>query len=666
MTGPGEDAASSAADFFVSYTHSDEQWAEWIAWVLEDNGYRVVTQAWDFGPGSHFVAEMRLAAQPAARTIVVLSVAYQASGFAAEESQAAWVADPGGREQRLLVFRVEDCPREGLLRQLVTVDLFGIDRGTARERLLGAVRGDRRKPEGEPTFPASMGGAGRVEPPMPVLPWSPSNDRPLGEVFKPAGVPILTFVEPAPFAEFRSAVLQPGLGVVLEGPSGTGKTTILRHANKLLSLRSTPIRILSARRRADLELIRALPDGHDGIVAVDDIHRLPVGLRDELADYLKLLADDDSLQGKLIIVGIPGTARNLITFGSDLATRIRVFRLGPVTPDLVLLMIQKGEEALNVTFENRDQIVLDSAGSLLTAQMLCWHLAIMADVEHTQPEPVTIRGDLGEARLRVTETLRDKYRVALNEFVTLDGPEEVACVELLLRLGESPDGALALDAIQRVDTELGRTIDRVFIQGMPTGFGSSHEAIASNLYYDSRGRRLVADDPQFIFYIRQLSRAELCTSAGKRSPIPRDQAFVCYSRRDAQWLERLKVHLAPLERAGVVDLWSDSRIAAGDLWRGEIELALSRARVAVLLVSADFMASKFINEEELPALLAAAETGGCRIIPLLVSPSLFDDTPSLSRFQHVNEGSTTLSEMSLEKREATLVKLARILLRAFT
>lgn len=88
-----------SADFSVSYTRSDQLWAEWISWVLEDAGFRVVVLAWDFGPGVHFVAEIHLAARHSSRTIAVLSRAYQASVFATEEWQAAWVAGPSGRER---------------------------------------------------------------------------------------------------------------------------------------------------------------------------------------------------------------------------------------------------------------------------------------------------------------------------------------------------------------------------------------------------------------------------------------------------------------------------------------------------------------------------------------------------------------------------------------
>jgi len=58
-------------DFFVSYAAADRGWAEWIAWQLEDVGFRVLLQAWDFVPGIHWVGTMHAAVQHAIRTLVV-------------------------------------------------------------------------------------------------------------------------------------------------------------------------------------------------------------------------------------------------------------------------------------------------------------------------------------------------------------------------------------------------------------------------------------------------------------------------------------------------------------------------------------------------------------------------------------------------------------------
>ena len=503
-------------------------------------------------------------------------------------------------------------------------------------------------------------------PPSIEMPDHPMSDvrrmRDLGDVFKPSGVPGLTFVEPDDFIEFRMALRQPGLGIVLEGPSGIGKTTILRHAVEQDAHRFRQVRILSARRPTDVEQIAKLPDGHTGLVAVDDFHRLPSNLQDKLADYLKRLADDDAVAAKLVVVGIPGTAQGLVAMGSDLATRIRVFRLGRAADHLILQMIEKGEAALNISFDGKAEIVMASVGSLLTAQMLCWHLVMMAGVEQTAQITTTIRTDTARARARVRDWLRLKYEPMVDQFTVLDGTTESLCIDLLLRLAKTPDGMLRLEEIRETQSSMQHSIDRIFIQGMPEGFSGRHAKIAEHLHYDPRGMRLIADDPQFIFYIRQLSRNELLERAGKHLPISRDQVFVCYSHNDVSWLNRLQIHLKPLDREGVIDLWSDRRLGVGDQWRKEISMALARAQAALLLVSADFLASDFINEVELPELLSAADQGGCRIIPILVRPSLFMETPSLSRFQHANPGDRTLSELNPEESERVLADLARSLI----
>lgn len=101
----------------------------------------------------------------------------------------------------------------------------------------------------------------------------------------------------------------------------------------------------------------------------------------------------------------------------------------------------------------------------------------------------------------------------------------------------------------------------------------------------------------------------------------RTKVFISYSHRDADQLERLTTHLKPLQRCGRVDAFADTRIGLGDDWRERIEHALARARVAILLVTADFAASDFIAEHELPPLLAAAQDPDdpVTVIPVFVS-----------------------------------------------
>ena len=141
---------------------------------------------------------------------------------------------------------------------------------------------------------------------------------------------------------------------------------------------------------------------------------------------------------------------------------------------------------------------------------------------------------------------------------------------------------------------------------------------------------------------------ETMAAAGQRPP----QVFISYSHEDHEWLKRLQVFLKPLERAGMVERWDDTRIKAGERWHDEIKNALASAQVAVLLVSADFLASDFIANEELPPLLAAEQARGLIVMPVILKPCRFTKTPSIAQFQAVNPGLKPLLEMTEVEREA--------------
>ena len=134
--------------------------------------------------------------------------------------------------------------------------------------------------------------------------------------------------------------------------------------------------------------------------------------------------------------------------------------------------------------------------------------------------------------------------------------------------------------------------------------------------------------------------------------------FVSYSRNDRTWLERLQVHLRPLVSDGVIDLWDDTEIKAGDDWEAEIEQALAEAKAAVLLISADFLASDFIRKRELQPLLAAAKGEGLLILPVILSPCRFKRMKSLSAFQAVNNPDKPLISLVRWEQEQVFDRVA--------
>jgi hypothetical protein len=138
----------------------------------------------------------------------------------------------------------------------------------------------------------------------------------------------------------------------------------------------------------------------------------------------------------------------------------------------------------------------------------------------------------------------------------------------------------------------------------------------------------------------------------------RKEVFISYSHRDKSWLERLRVHLRPLERQGLLELFDDTKIQAGARWREEIKAALDRARVAILLISADFLASDFIAEDELPPLLKKAQAGGATILPVIVSACRFSKEKALSEYQAVNDPRMPLASLTPANVEEVLTAVA--------
>jgi formylglycine-generating enzyme required for sulfatase activity len=142
----------------------------------------------------------------------------------------------------------------------------------------------------------------------------------------------------------------------------------------------------------------------------------------------------------------------------------------------------------------------------------------------------------------------------------------------------------------------------------------------------------------------------------------RRQLFISYSHRDAEWVERLRRMIKPLEQRYGLERWDDSRIQAGGLWRQEIEQALASASVALLLVSADFLASDFVTLSELPPLFLAAKQEGLRILWLPLRPSLWKHFPEIEQYQAVIPPERTLAEMTAVEQERAFVQIAELIL----
>jgi TIR domain/Tetratricopeptide repeat/NB-ARC domain len=212
-------------DFFISYTGSDRQWAEWIAWQLESSGYKTVLQAWDFHAGGNFILEMHRAAKETDRTIAVLSSRYLESLYAQPEWAAALVQDPAGSKRLLIPIRIEDVQPDGLLAPLIYIDLAGLSESVAKDRLLKEIRqtlsSDSARPETAPDFPSSALPSMKNEPRFPgTLP--PVWNLPRRNPHFTGRVQLLEDIRESLNKEHNTALTQQAL----YGLGGIGKTQL--------------------------------------------------------------------------------------------------------------------------------------------------------------------------------------------------------------------------------------------------------------------------------------------------------------------------------------------------------------------------------------------------------------------------------------------------------
>ena len=134
--------------------------------------------------------------------------------------------------------------------------------------------------------------------------------------------------------------------------------------------------------------------------------------------------------------------------------------------------------------------------------------------------------------------------------------------------------------------------------------------------------------------------------------------FISYSSVDKKWCDRFLTVSKPLSRYASIDLWSDRRIKPGDRWQDEINKAMDRAVVAVLLVSINFLESDFVANIELPYVLAAARTRNLKILWVRLTPCYFEVTP-LREIQATAGMPKALNEMTDPVDDGVLFRLWR-------
>jgi hypothetical protein len=151
---------------------------------------------------------------------------------------------------------------------------------------------------------------------------------------------------------------------------------------------------------------------------------------------------------------------------------------------------------------------------------------------------------------------------------------------------------------------------------------------------------------------------------GQLGELPRTKIFISYCHHDTNYMQRLKVFLRDYSIRHQIDVWDDTKIPPGSPWYDEMMQAIRQTKIAIVLLSADYFASDFINEYELPLLLEGAEAGKITLILVIISYCDFRSRPQLAQYQAVNSPSNPLDTMDEGEQNKIWERVKRLVMNA--
>jgi hypothetical protein len=339
----------------------------------------------------------------------------------------------------------------------------------------------------------------------------------LEDVFKRSGIPTYTFVQPIEYNKLYVALRTAGRGLVIEGPSGIGKTTCVLKVMEHLKLDQKALK-LSGRKPDDIEFIKELPSMPSiGIVLIDDFHRLPEGIKANIADFMKTLADEEKEDSKVVAVGINKAGDSLIKFSTDLTGRIDTIHFEANPDEKIEELISKGEQALKIAINIKRDIIKESRGSFHIAQMLCHETCLEKGVFEEAETLTAIQSSIEVIKSKVLDDLSTTFFVRAKNFAT--GPKlrrdgRAPYFHLLYWLATEHEWALQTEDVLIKHRDHRGSVGQIVDKGYLLEHIAKHAEIQDVMHFDATTHVLSIEDPKFLYYIRNLLWSKFCQQAG--------------------------------------------------------------------------------------------------------------------------------------------------------
>ncbi|HXW59439.1 MAG TPA: TIR domain-containing protein [Solirubrobacteraceae bacterium] len=344
---------------------------------------------------------------------------------------------------------------------------------------------------------------------------APSVPAPIrvSDIYVTSGFPEYTFVPPGVYSRLVNALGQRTGGVVVEGPSGIGKTVAVTRAVSELGDALGRVTTLSSRNANDVSEVRHVAaDKPGGTWIVEDFHHLPEPDRAALADAIKYLADQSEPSCKLVLIGINNAGQSLLVGSSDLLTRITVVEFERNPDERVEELVSLGEQWLNVRIPNHDLVLTEARGSFLLAQLICRAACDAADltVEHSGREPLPLNIDLQAVIGDVLDDLGRQFEDVCRKFARGKKPKRAGrapYLQCLRWLAEGNEWSIQLERAAELNPRYKGSVTQILKKSFLAQHINDDPEIAK-LIHLSDENYLSVEDPRFVFFLRHVDWAK--------------------------------------------------------------------------------------------------------------------------------------------------------------
>ncbi|PTU30294.1 TIR domain-containing protein [Stenotrophobium rhamnosiphilum] len=441
------------------------------------------------------------------------------------------------------------------------------------------------------------------------------------EIFVTEGLPQFTFVKPPNFNEILLDIRHPGKPVVVEGQSGTGKTSCVRKI--LEQLGGAGAEYLTARSPTDVHKIEAVAANKlQGRFVVDDFHRLASETQEALANIAKFSAEAGAdAKTKLILIGINQVGAALIQLVPDVAKRTGVHRIQAGSRADIERLIREGCQKLNVQIENWEPIFDESKGDYWLTQQLCQTICMLNDVLETQDAPKNLEYDLVTLRGRVVEKLTSAFYPAVKEFCrgVRFRPNNDPYFKLLQKIGGQESSIVDLNELANANEDVRGSINNIKESRLPILLRDK-PTCGRHFYYNSETKNFAVEDPALFYFLKHLHWGKLRQDCGFKN-VSRDVEYdfaISFAGENRDLAREIAEQLKSLDTHVFFDEHFEVNFLGG-AWSAQFEKIFGRdSRLVICLLD------KHYREKIWPTF--ERECFAPRVVDREVIPIFLDDT----------------------------------------